>query len=646
MATIIPDQISDNAPQSEKIIFENLMRAPQAGNWVVFYSECVENPDNPTRPREIDFLILTDNFSVICLEAKGGSYRIREKEWYRQPDGGRVGSPIEQARAAMLALKKDFSPHFNSSSLLSLGCAVAFTDSEFPAGTRKPKGALIVERNDAQNPDRLGKILADYADKLPTDQVKKLRQKKQVEALEAKDALRSELETTVSITTDPTKILRTDLETLRPQLLRLTDDQMLVLDLINNNDRCIINGAAGTGKTVLALELARQLCEEKGKTVALLCSNPNLSARFDGWTNMLTMDNDGKVVAGTPATLPFWAFRTDATLENRHRKRLTEAPKLEESLKHGYHLDDKWPSFIDKTVKDLGMDGVFDYLIIDEAQNLCDKIFLKLMNALLKEGLAEGRWTMFGDFTNQNIVAPRLTKDFRKDSPWTDIVKKVLRDFSKELAWTNHELKTNCRNTHEIATTIAKVVGIESPPMSGVHGPLVQIKYFSSSKDSEIMLSELISGWRNNGFKSEQIILLSSDIGSKFISQHSHQTWKLLNISTVIEKPLPAGRNEKENVLDTSVHSLGKTLRYSDIYDFQGLESDLAILIIPQTEDMVKLAGGLTVPHETHLNRVLYTGMSRAKAMLVILADEAWKEILERRIDSYDRLKSIQENLS
>ena len=596
MAIMIPKEISDDAEESEKIIFESLKRAPQARDWVVFYSEYVDNPDHSTRPREIDFLILTDNFSVICLEAKGGSYRIEREKWYRLPDGGRIGSPPEQARSAMLALKKEFPTHFSSSSFLSLGCAVALTDSKFPHGARIPKQALIVEMADARDPNRLGKKLADYADKLPNAEVKKLlrNDKEKVKALEAKDALQSELETTVTITTDPTKILRTDLETLRPQLLRSTDDQMFVLDLINNNEHCVIDGAAGTGKTVLALELARQRCEEKGETVALLCSNPNLSTRFDRWTNTLSTDNGGKVVAGTPATLPSWVFRG------------------------------------------------FDYLIIDEAQNLCDKIFLKLMNALLKGGLVEGSWAMFGDFTNQNIVASRLTEDFNEGLPWTNGVKKSLEDFSKDLSWTNYQLKINCRNTHEIAATIAKLVGIDSPPMSGVYGPLVQIKYFSSPENLERMLNELISDWRNNDFKSEQIILLSSDIGGKFIAAHSPEGWQLLNINVVVKKDA-AREGSNESVLNTSVHPLGKTLRYSDIYDFQGLESDLAILILPQTEDQIPLADSLTLPREKHLNRVLYTGMSRAKAMLVIVADEGWRSTLERREFLHDKRIEVQQ---
>ena len=56
MAIMIPE-ISDGAPWSEQIIFKNLM-PPQARDWIVFHSEYVDNPRNPVRPREIDFLIL------------------------------------------------------------------------------------------------------------------------------------------------------------------------------------------------------------------------------------------------------------------------------------------------------------------------------------------------------------------------------------------------------------------------------------------------------------------------------------------------------------------------------------------------------------------------------------------------------------
>lgn len=636
MARMIPETIPDDTPPSEKIIFKNLMHASLSREWVVFHSEYVDNPNHTVRPREIDFLIFTDNFCVICLEVKGGSYEIDRKQWYRLPDRKPVRpSPPDQARTAMFALKEEFKLYFPTDSPLSLGCAVAFTDSNFPEGVRTPKDALIIERSDARNADKLVEKLANYADKLPTSKTKRLLEDKNecMRAWDTKDKLQSELEETVTITQDPKRIFRDDLETLRPQLLRLTTDQLSSLELINNNPRCVIDGAAGTGKTVLAMELARQRCE-KEETVALLCSNPYLSSRFDKWTKTFRKNSNGRIVAGTPVTLPFWAFRSDDTLKNKHRERCAKYPGLAESLKRGYRLDRGWPSFIHETVKDLTSGGVFDYLIVDEAQNLCDELFLKLMDGLLKDGLIQGNWTMFGDFENQGIVASRLPED-------TD-VEDALKGFDKHLYWTNCKLKINCRNTHEIATTVAKLVDIESPPISGVHGPLVEIKYFGDPKGNlEDILDELIRNYKDKGFQSDQIILLSSGIGNEFNTNRSYNGWKLLNMSETTEKSDPQNR---EGVLIPGASSSGKILRYSDIYDFQGLESELAILVIPVTEDQVTLKENVSLPREKHLNRVLYTGMSRAKTMLVIVADKYWKETLERRVDLYNKLREVESN--
>ena len=93
---------------------------------------------------------------------------------------------------------------------------------------------------------------------------------------------------------------------------------------------------------------------------------------------------------------------------------MRESPELEESLKlRGTFSSLAWEKFVDLTLEDLDRKGVFDVLIVDEAQNLCDGDFLRLMDAMLKNGLTEGKWVMFGDFKNQNIINPRLTKDGR-----------------------------------------------------------------------------------------------------------------------------------------------------------------------------------------------------------------------------------------
>ena len=144
----------------------------------------------------------------------------------------------------------------------------------------------------------------------------------------------------------------------------------------------------------------------------------------------------------------------------------------------------------------------------------------------------------------------------------------------------------------------------------------------------------------SRNFQSEQIVLLFSGITDEFETKRMYSGWKPLNIREITEEVAPG---DKEDVLVPSTSVFKNTLRYSDIYDFQGLESDLAILVIPVTDDQVILEGNVALAREGHLNRVLYTGMSRAKTMLMIVAHESYKETLELRANLYDKLKDLQE---
>ena len=619
MARMIPNRIPDDAPPSEKLIFDNLMRSSHTTGWTVFHSVYVNNPNHPVRPREIDFIIFMPEFcSIVCLEAKSGSFTIDGGCWYRLPGGVLVQpSPPEQARGAMFAFKEEFESYFQPGSLLSLGCAVAFIDAEFIENDTPPLGARIIDRRDARNPDRLGRWLADYAAELPTNAVRRRLEgnpRDWLEALEAIDNLQLELERPVMITASPERIVRRDLETLGEQLLRLTTDQFYSLKRIKLpvNRRNVIDGAAGTGKTVLAMELARQLCES-GKKVALMCSNPYLSSRFKLWTQTLPDNNGGSVVAGTPATLPLEVLGANETLRDRHQERLDVSPGLKKSPRPGSLNNDEWGDFIEETIQDLGQGEVsFDYLIVDEAQNLCDEVFLELMNALLEGGLNEGHWTMFGDFTNQNIF----------DEGGRNGIE-ILE--SRGLNPSGDELETNCRNTYEIAAAFAMFAGIESPPpRSGVHGPLVQTEFFESDAERDELLERLVSDLREREFYSRQIVLLAND-NDDFGDVEEFAGWTLQNI-----RDTTSGRTlDSESAVNFSRESSPRKLRCSDVYDFQGLESDVVILVMPFTERQAEMGGGVSLPDYEHLRRVLYTGMSRARAMLLVVADSRYEEHLE-----------------
>jgi len=56
------------------------------------------------------------------------------------------------------------------------------------------------------------------------------------------------------------------------RLLTLTTEQYSALDLLADNRQCLFRGAAGTGKTMLALEYAKRMASAGNRTL-LLCFN-------------------------------------------------------------------------------------------------------------------------------------------------------------------------------------------------------------------------------------------------------------------------------------------------------------------------------------------------------------------------------------
>ena len=474
-------------------------------------------------------------------------------------------APPEQARTAMFALKNELVRmgvvERESESYISFGCAVALPDGNFPDGAILPIQSLILEQLDISDPVRLTDKLTSYAyalgstavqnqDEVRAARAARLEFNAAIDYLEREEEMQS-----------PT-ITSGYLDTVR-ELLRLTPEQQASQVITASNDRCIIDGAAGTGKTVLAKELARRLCEDNGESVAFLCSNPIFVEHdLDEWVKALNTDNGGKVIVGTPDTLP--------------------------------------------------QESVFDYLVIDEAQNLCAEPFFDLFNRLLKGGLVNGRWTMFGDFVNQNIVSP----DVSNGGDGKDALKAKYENIN----WVNYPLTVNCRNTQDIALETYKLVRIDAPTMPGVRGPAVEFDYFGSQRELGDVLDRHVSNWRRNGVSAMQIVLLTSANGGEFDATRTYGGWKLVNI-----------RESQEGQTETM-------LRYSDIYDFQGLESDVVILVLPVTEDQAVIGGVVTLPSENHMRRMFYIGMSRARTVLVMVADESYRESWELRRELYDEI--------
>ena len=616
MPIMVPSELPDDAPRSEKILFERLNSSWRARSWRVYHSVYVDNPNNPTRPREIDFVIcIPERNAIICVEAKGGRYRTLEGGNRWQSIGGNEilnPAPPDQARTAMFALKNELMRagvvKRDAESYISFGCAVALPDGNFPQGAILPRQSLILEQLDIDDPSLLDDKINQYAyalgGRVPEDEEE--RRAAGLEFNAVIDYFEREEEMQAPTVT-PDYLLNT-----RRELLRLTPEQQASQAITASNDRCIIDGAAGTGKTVLAKELARRLCEDDGKSVAFLCSNSVfVSHDLDAWARTVSADNGGAIEVGTPATLPLHALQGNEAARRRHEQRLAASPDVEGTLKLG-GIHEDWNVFIEDTLQDLPQDGIFDYLVIDEAQNLCAEPFLDLFDRLLKGGLVNGCWTMFGDFVNQNIVSPNISNG--GDG------KDALKAKYENINWVNYPLTVNCRNTQDIALETYKLVRIEAPTMTGVRGPAVEFDYFGSQDELGDTLDKHVNTWRRNGVSSMQIVLLTSANGGEFDVKRTYGGWKLVSI-----REAQAGQADN-------------ALPYSDIYDFQGLESDVVILVLPVTEDQAVIGSVVTLPSENHMRRMFYIGMSRARTVLVIVAAESYRESLELRRELFDEI--------
>ncbi|MDH4225706.1 MAG: AAA family ATPase, partial [Deltaproteobacteria bacterium] len=150
-----------------------------------------------------------------------------------------------------------------------------------------------------------------------------------------------------------------------PQILRLTEEQVYILDVLSGTPRARIIGGAGTGKTMLALEKARRLGAE-GKKTLLTCYNVALENHLKriagGMEGVQVMRfHELCVWAARQCGLP---VRVLAPQENDARYWKEELPQVLEQALASSRLEK------------------FDALVVDEGQDLSDTFWYPLLLAL------------------------------------------------------------------------------------------------------------------------------------------------------------------------------------------------------------------------------------------------------------------------
>ena len=586
MAVMIPARIDDNAPNSEKRVFDLLERDPDTKDWTVLHSLGLAR--RPSAPYgEIDFVAIIPGKGIICLEVKGGNVFCNGGVWQtmnRYGEFNRLKSPFMQARASMNGLKDLIASHFNRGApeeRCLIGYAVVFPDVACPPTTSEFERLEAIDYHDLKGPisRTIARCARHWLEKIQPYRNVRLPTPSEVKSV--KNFLRPNFERVVSRSVY--------LDRNREKLLGLSEEQYERLDELEANPRCLFEGPAGTGKTLLALEYARR-ADRAGQKTLFVCFNRLLAQ----WIKRQTGDTG--IVADTwHEVVRQSILRSEFASEFESRER--EAFESRDGEKIRELFDDLYPFYGELALEESG--ATFDTLVIDEAQDILGVATrLDYLNRALRGGLAGGRWAVFGDFMRQ-----ALYNDTKSMDPVA-----ALSEYNNG-RFTVARLTRNFRNTHRIAMGTAAVTGFDNLPfkLGQEQGLPVQHNYWRTPGQQIERLSIEIDKLIKDGVPAEDIVLLSPS---------KRGNYSLADIENLSGVPL-IDMTDRNN---TTI--VGPFIKFSTIHSFKGLESPVVFII-----DIDWVDG-----HRSE--SLLYVGMTRAQSLLTLMINQKARQSVESRLRS------------
>jgi len=432
MANIIPKltdtQISKIEPKSEQKVYKALYEQ-LPNDWLIIHSlEFIKQTSkyNSHGDREADFVIFAPKYGVLVIEVKGGGIEYDEqvRKWYsidRYKERHEIKNPLAQAKDAKYEIRNHLAQRGKKNILIAHGAL-------FPD---------ISNVNALSNPSISNNILGG-SDKL-TDL--KIWIISIFEYWSGKQPNYNPLESSginianqiygkqVTIQQSLASIIEEEIE----QQIILTNQQKNILRQLKKRKEAIIEGGAGTGKTVLALDHAQTLAKQ-GLKVLLLCYNQKLG-------NTLKEKSQGIENLHPMSFHQFCNWRIEQVKNDTNRSLLEES-------EINYPNEDKFDVWMpDALTESYDISPIeYDVIIIDEGQDFKDEYWLAIEE--LRDKNSNTKLYIFKD-GNQAIYAS------------TD-----------ELPINNEPLFLfdNCRNTkpiHQLAYQYYQGEEIEPPNIEG-----------------------------------------------------------------------------------------------------------------------------------------------------------------------------------
>ena len=566
MARMIPPTISAlTRSPGEREVFERFRSDPETKDWVVLHSLDLAEHRRQIAG-EIDFVVLIPNLGVLCLEVKAHKSVKREEDgrWFLGNDLPSPVGPFKQASEAMHSLRANLVKRRPSLRNVVFWSAVCFTRAPFESDARAVSewhpwqvidAATFRRRPISQSAaDVLREARAHIASK-PSARwfhpESREPTKSQIAALA--DTLRPKFE---FFETPQSRVHQ-----LNQELVVYTNEQLSALDAMDSaaNPRVVFEGPAGTGKTLLALEETRRGAA-RNERVFLCCFNRLLGS----WLLDQTEPLGDEVVASTLHSFMLCMARVEPPADAKQSFWETELPELA----------------LQAALEDSNINGEFDLLVVDEAQDILQEPYLDLLDAVLRGGLSGGKWRLFGDFTRQSIyrstpIDPGLFPQKRAPN------------------CPRYQLKKNCRNPPRVVSYLELLAGLRGE-YSSVLRPDNEIQprtlFYSDPKDQVSQIQTLVDELNKEGYSSDEMVVLSPRRADSAISR-------------ITDKRMANRFCDAANPVESKI-------RYCTAHSFKGLES--TVVILTDVEDLSR----------PEAESLFYVAVSRATERVYVLASE------------------------
>ena len=251
--------------RAESRVFEALRRLPAP--WQFFPTvEWRALQQGGESVGEADAVVFHPHHGLIVFEIKAGAVRVCDGRWFYASGPEMKQSPFSQARRNHYALADKLHHRLGRDAADALGIthAVWFPDVVWRGvlpGIEAPSGAFLLDRDALSDPEPALKRI--FREAMPDARPWTRAQQHALKELLAPDChLLVPLATRVD---DAVHALH-----------QATEQQVAVLRMLRSQPRLLVEGGAGTGKTVLAVALAREHAA-LGKSVLLTCFNKALA---------------------------------------------------------------------------------------------------------------------------------------------------------------------------------------------------------------------------------------------------------------------------------------------------------------------------------------------------------------------------------